>query len=185
MSNTAFIGTRVLNRLPVEWVQLYRLAVKHVVLLHQDVVTGAAVGADQLAAEACLEMGGQVYLKLPWSTYEVGWVSLMRARFPNQVHLEVYDARTHTVWSESVAQYHPAPGNLSRGAFALHARNYGIIEIARNVVALPSPKPGGGGTGQGIRLARALERRVFDLSQEPHRQQLERITAYLRKGETP
>jgi hypothetical protein len=184
MRATAFIGTRDLKALPAEWVELYRLAVKHVVLLHQDIVTGAAVGADQLAAVTCLELGGQVHLKLPWSTYEAGWVSEMKARFPGQVHLEVYDVQQHPAWAVSVSQYHPAPGNLSRGAFALHARNYGILEAIQNVVALPSTKPGGSGTGQGLRIGRALEKRVFDLSQETHRQQMERITAHLRSEES-
>lgn len=58
-------------------------------------------------------------------------------------------------------KYHPNPHSLSPGSVRLHARNYGIVSKSTAVIACPSEKPGGGGTGQGIRIAKDLNIPVF------------------------
>lgn len=109
--------------------------------------TGAAYGIDQKAMEGT--SGKNLTVFLPWASYNRGII-------PPGATIVVYDPTIHAHWARSVATYHPAPRNLTCGAFALHARNYGIIEGCAGVIALPGPD-GGGGTGQGIRIARALK----------------------------
>ena len=78
---------------------------------------------------------------------------------------------------ESVRAYHPAPGRLKESMVKLHARNYGIVEIADAVVALPRiTRYGMGGTGQGIRIAQALGKRLFVLPED-----LEALRNYYRE----
>jgi len=108
--------------------------------------TGAADGID---TEAMLgSRPDRLTVFLPWATYNRGII-------PAGATVVVYDPATHNEWRDSVIRYHPAAGHLSRGAFALHARNFGIVEGCSGVIALPGAD-GGGGTGQGIRIARAL-----------------------------
>lgn len=151
----AAIGTRDPWKYPRE-LELLNDLVWEAVRQGNRIRTGAAEGTDQLCAEAALEVGGYVHLSLPWDSYERAWVSTMLQRYPGMVEVEVVDPIFNYKAAESVALYHPAPGNLSQGAQKLHARNYVIIEPSRHVLALPSTKPGGGGTGQGIRIAQGL-----------------------------
>lgn len=130
--------------------------------------SGAAPGADQLAVITALEAGGAVELYLPWRTYEQEFVETVVARFPGQVRLEVYYGNQNNAWGRSVQQYHPGWANLTQGAYALHARNYGIVHTpegpVNEVYALPSKKRGGGGTGQGMRIAKATGVPLYDLT---------------------
>lgn len=175
----AFIGTREPNRLPREWVALYDRAVRYAAAQRFVIRTGAAVGADQQAASIAMANGAAVHLCLPWRGYEEEWVSSLSSLVDWRVTFDTYAPSKHPEWAASVHEYHPRPDALSRGAFALHARNYGIVQPARIVVALPSQKPGGGGTGQGMRIAAGLGIRLFDLSQDSGRAALE---ALLPKG---
>jgi len=159
----AFIGTRGFLGLPDRVRTMFTLLGREVAERHGVVVTGAAVGADQTAAETALAAGGLVHLVLPWASYEERWIRRIQSQFPRRVTVEVYDVARHPAWTDSVRTYHPAFHALSRGAIALHARNYGIVAGAAAVVAAAHDARGGGGTGQGIRMARGLGIPVFDL----------------------
>lgn len=121
-------------------------------------VTGNADGIDGLARDIWNKTAPErVTLVLPWPTYN-------RHHIHRQNKVVVFsDQQT---WRESVLEHHPAGKRLGRGAFALHARNFGIAENAQVVVAFPSLKAGGGGTGQGIRIAKALNRPLFVLPKD-------------------
>ena len=108
--------------------------------------TGGADGIDYLAM-----MGthpGMLDVFLPWGSYN-------RGKIPSLAACTVYDPKHHPLWTESVTKYHPNPAALSRGPFALHARNYGIVDGATACLALPG-RDGSGGTGQGIRICRGI-----------------------------
>lgn len=108
--------------------------------------TGAADGID---TKAMVATGGKnLVVFLPWASYN-------KHLIPVGATIVVYDPSIHHEWSASVHTYHPAASRLSRGAFALHARNFGIVEGCAGVIALPG-EDGGGGTGQGIRIANGL-----------------------------
>jgi predicted Rossmann-fold nucleotide-binding protein len=109
------------------------------------IVTGGATGIDHAVMWNCAH--GLLNVCLPWEAYN-------NAIIPEHAHISVYSERRHPVWHESVAKYHPNPTALTRGAFALHARNYGIVEGAHVVLAMPGKADGG--TGQGMRIAKGL-----------------------------
>lgn len=138
----AIIGTREPD--PAQEEAAFRLAWAITVLGQKIVRTGAAYGIDQKAMEGASSNRLEVYL--PWSAYN-------RNIVPPGCRVVVYTPSIHQGWADSVARYHPCPGRLSRGAFALHARNFGIVAGTKAVIALPGPD-GAGGTGQGIRIAR-------------------------------
>lgn len=110
------------------------------------VKTGAAIGIDQKAMNGT--QGKNLHVYLPWKNYNLQII-------PPSSLMTTYDPKIHRHWADSVNKYHPAPDRLSHGAFLLHARNYGIIEDCKGVIALPGAD-GAGGTGQGIRIANAL-----------------------------
>jgi hypothetical protein len=108
--------------------------------------TGAADDIDSLAMAHCAP--GRLAVYLPWASYN-------RHLVPRHARVTVYDQREHPQWSVSVEANHPNPSALTRGAFALHARNYGIVEPpCALVIALPGKQDGG--TGQGMRIAKQL-----------------------------
>ena len=123
--------------------------------------TGAATGADQAFAEGALEVGGAVSLFLPWWSYEQDWVRWAKGRGALAFVLQDDD---QNAWA-SVSS-HPAADRLSRGAQALHARNFCIIRDCSWVAAFPVLDRYGhrGGTGQGILLAEQRGLPVLDLS---------------------
>lgn len=176
-----FIGTRAPGELLRARVALYLDAVRYYVAQGYIIRTGAALGADQVAAETALEAGGRVVLVLPWESYEREWRRRLETRYPGRIQTICYSDWhvSHRVWGESVEQYHPNAARLSRGEFALHARNYGIVRACQVVVALPRPD-GGGGTGQGLRICAGLREKgveveLFNLHLEAHRAKLEGI----------
>ncbi|GEM_PF-2896550 len=155
MTRIAFIGTRDLEAVPHEALEAFRQAALAAARAGATVVTGAAPGADQLAATLAISLGGRVHLVLPWETYERAWTRWALAH-PG-VTRTVYDPVEHAAWTESVFTHHPAGRRLAHGALALHARNYGIVSGSDLVVALPKDPAGRqGGTAQGLRIARAL-----------------------------
>lgn len=201
MAKISFIGTRELTRCNPEAVKLFRLAAAVAGKNGHVVKTGAAPGADQLAAETALRNGGKVEIFLPWESYERPWMEHIRSLYgEDMVYVEVYDPdheRTphHEAWAESVNLYHPAAGKLTQGSFKLHARNFGIVvdsstsddpegyETSDFVVALPSPD--GGGTAQGMRVASDYDVRIFDLSTLVGREDLSvRMTLRTRESES-
>lgn len=119
----------------------------------QAVISGCAYGIDAIALEEGQKHGIETIGILPWPKYNLEiqqFCTIVKCidEFKEQHRKEAYD---------SVGLFHPAVSRLSQGAMKLHARNYGIIRWAGRVVACPSSKPGGGGTGQGIRLAEHLK----------------------------
>lgn len=173
----AFIGTRSPGDLPPHYIQLFNRAATLAGSREHGLVTGAAPGADQCAAQAALGAGGKVALIIPWRGFEKAWIERVRAKHAGRVAVRTLPKDFNQIpeeWTRSVKKHHPAAGSLSEWAIRCHARNYGIVEMADMVVALPSvTKLGKGGTGQGIRVALALKKRLIDLSEDEDRWELE------------
>jgi len=123
-----------------------------------ELVTGNAQGIDSIARNTWSETRPErVTLVLPWASYNRD-----KAHPANKVL--VFDS--HPDWLASVKLYHPAYEQLSETETKLHARNYGIIFCSDVVVAFPKDEKESGGTGQGIRVARALGKRLFILPKD-------------------
>lgn len=120
-----------------------------------EISTGAADGIDSIGMRAAkdMEKAHLLYVYLPWGSYNKEFI-------PDGSNIIIY--REHAEWKDSVYKYHPSPDNLTRGIFALHARNYGIISNSDAVIAFPGYKLGG--TGQGIRIAKGLGINVITIS---------------------
>lgn len=141
---TAIIGTRAPD---VQQAVLARATASLLSSTYKVMIsTGGALGIDREAMESC-ELG-YLLVYLPWAGYNINVV-------PSYARTIVYNPKIHHKWTESVGLYHPAPERLSKASISLMARNYGIVEHANLVVAFPNEK-GEGGTGQGIRIAKAL-----------------------------
>jgi len=145
----AIIGTRN----PNHYQTVVARAVTSTLTQHPNVeiVTGGAEGVDSIAINACYMAGAmnKLHLYLPWRNFLKSDYNL------SESHVIVYNAELHKEWLDTVFKHHPAPERLSPAARKLHARNAGIILASDFVVAIPSDALGGGGTGQGIRLAQA------------------------------
>lgn len=115
------------------------------------ITTGGAYGIDQAAMEGA--DADKLLVYLPWASYN-------QKIIPVGAKTIVASTLHHPDWFASVQEYHPAPSKLTFGALALHARNYGIIEHTDLVIAFPD-ESGGGGTGQGIRIALGLNKPVM------------------------
>jgi hypothetical protein len=116
------------------------------------IISGCAYGIDALALATGQQEGFDTIGILPWASYNPDvqcYCTLVKTidEFKPSHRAEAY---------ASVEQFHPFASRLSQGAVKLHARNYGIVRWAKSVIAAPSNKPGGGGTGQGIRLVTSL-----------------------------
>lgn len=124
------------------------------------IVTGGCKGIDQIAMNEANKIDPRkVFVILPWYSYE-------RQAIHKHNKVLVYNPRKHKGWYDSVFKYHPNASNLGPGGIKLHARNYGIVVNSVAVLAFPSSKPGGGGTGQGIRIAKALGKRLKVITSE-------------------
>lgn len=121
--------------------------------------SGNARGADQAFAAGANSVNPElVHLHLPWPNFEkeaiVGG---------NHIHLP----QEQSAYDVTAAKYHPAWRHLSQGARKLHTRNVSIVcwpTIKDMVLAFPSQKKGGGGTGQGMRVAEGHDIPVIDLN---------------------
>lgn len=123
-----------------------------------ELVTGNAQGIDSIARNTWNETRPErVTLVLPWAGYN-------RDKIHPANKVLVLDS--HPDWLASVKLYHPAYERLSETETKLHARNYGIIFCSDVVVAFPKDGKESGGTGQGIRVARALGKRLFVLPED-------------------
>lgn len=148
----AIIGTRHTSQMMAGLCRKVATAFRE---LGCELVTGNAVGIDSIARDVWNELYPErVILVLPWEGYNAD-----RIHPANRV--VIY--RNQREWTDSVTRLHPAGKALKSGAFKLHARNYGIVEMAEAVVAFPNDGKKGGGTGQGIRVARALGKPLFVL----------------------
>ncbi len=121
--------------------------------------SGNADGADQAFAEGANSVDpALVHLHLPWPNFNRE--AIVRG---NVIHLPQEQSR----FAEEAAKYHPAWRRLSQGAQKLHIRNVDIVcwpRLKDMVLAFPSQKRGGGGTGQGMRVAEGYDIPVIDLN---------------------
>lgn len=140
----AIIGTREPDE--NQSIAAFNLAFAIAILSGQQVRTGAANGIDEKAMQGT--QGRNLAVYLPWASYN-------RNIIPGGASIIVYSPKLHEDWTLSVKRYHNAYSRLTRGAIALHARNYGIVKGTKAVIAFPDNR-GEGGTGQGIRIAKAL-----------------------------
>ncbi|WP_073167402.1 hypothetical protein [Desulfofundulus australicus] len=120
--------------------------------------TGNALGIDNIARDTWNErFPERVILYLPWAGYNAGGIH------PRN-RVIVFSGQRD--WLESVRKYHPAPDRLSSAAVKLHARNFGIVKSADLVIAFPRSISKPGGTGQGMRIAEALGKRLYVLPKD-------------------
>lgn len=125
--------------------------------------SGAADGVDQWFSNAAMQAGGKLVLHVPWKKHSLEYREAIPEAQQHLVEIRILQAdRPHrdTEAFASVDQYHPAPDKLSWSARCLHARNYRILvpdDPVQFVVAYPSPW--GGGTMQGVRIAKSLNKR--------------------------
>lgn len=124
------------------------------VLAGKIVRTGAASGIDDIAMNSTSM--GKLELFLPWTSFR-------KEAIPQGAKVVVYTPTIHKDWADSVHLYHPAPKRLTPAAFCLHARNYGIVERVKAIIALPN-ELGQGGTGQAIRIGHALRIKVIQIN---------------------
>jgi hypothetical protein len=180
----AFVGTRNVDDPGIAQEALqFKQAAIDVAKRGIDVYTGAATGADTMAAQAALEVGGRVKFFLPKEGYNQEFVGAMQRQHSDRVSTQVYNPKENAAWSLSVDVLHPAPGNLTPEVNALMASAYGAVEGVRGVVALPrrmyesevkdfnrsrkdpiSEMGDAGGTGQALRVARMLHVPEFNFT---------------------
>lgn len=149
----ACIGSRDLDAYQTSMCEkLGGYIVQHGHTLH----SGNAPGADQAFARGANRIHpGLVHLHLPWPNFERQAVhkgNIIRV-------LEDHDAAHLKLYSQIAERHHPAFSRLSQGAVKLMTRNSSIMLPAPDYMpvdrclAIPSDRRGGGGTGQGMRIA--------------------------------
>ena len=145
MTRVACIGSRALND---EALVLLERIGEYLAKNDYTVVSGNAPGADQAYARGANKVDPTlVELHLPWATYEKD------AIVPgNRVSWKLDKTNFQTA-----GEYHPVWDRIrNQGTRKLLARNVRIVRGTAQVIAWPSPRPGGGGTGHAIRVAKAL-----------------------------
>jgi hypothetical protein len=170
--SVAVIGTNEFDLCEPHLQHLYATAMSRIGLARILLRTGASRGCDQVAAQTALEVGGRVDLVLPWRRFEATWVAAMRARHGSRCHIEVFHSEQHPDWLASVTQHARVTERLDARVTKLYARVFGIVAPAEIVLALPLRSEAVGGTGQGIRIARALGKVVLDLRRADDRERL-------------
>ena len=116
--------------------------------------TGGATGADEAFLLRAVGKRLPYELYLPWKSYSSVDSTLSQ---PTDIAYQVS------------AKYHPTWGRLSQAGRALHARNAHCVlgkdckTPSRFVLCYTPQANGTGGTGQGIRIAKAYHIPVFDL----------------------
>ena len=158
----AFIGSRDLEEVPKASVKAFMDAVTYYAPKGYVMRTGAAPGADQLAAYKFLKLGGTVEFYVPWVAFEQRWLYEMRLKFGDRVAGNIGPSEEGI---KSVYEHHPNPHSLREYPLKLLARNYDIVKDCKLVIAIPRP-PELGGTSQAMRVARALSIRVINASTE-------------------
>lgn len=162
----AGIGSR---ELAPEQLEICRTLGAWAVQQGHELFSGNAEGADYAFATGGNSVDPtRVNLMLPWRSYNE------RQLHPDNRVASVEDLyeNERKYYTALAQEHHPAWPRLSRGARLLHMRN-GLILCPPTrkgsfpvdlCLAWPSQKPGGGGTGQGMRIAQALGIRLVDLS---------------------
>ncbi len=123
--------------------------------------TGNAKGADQAFARGANRVSPcMVHLYLPWDSYERDAIE------PGNMilSLDSYSRVSIEDMEALAARHHPAWNRLKQGGRKLMVRNGLIIDNTSMVLAFPSSKIGGGGTGHGMRIARARGIELIDLN---------------------
>jgi hypothetical protein len=175
--SVAVLGTNDFQAADRHVQQVYLNAVIRLALARIPIRTGASTGCDQMAAQAALEVGGRVELVLPWPRFQAQWVSVIRQQYPGRSQVEVFDRVHHPHWLESVTRYaRPEKAVFGWRTQMLYARVFGIVEPAEIVLAMPLVAERGG-TGQGMRIARAMGKVVLDVRRRDDR---ERLYAWLK-----
>lgn len=170
--SVAVLGTNQFEAADRDTQHVFRSAVTRLALARIPIRTGASSGCDQIAAQAALEVGGPVELVLPWPRFQADWVSMIRHRYAGRCHVEVYDRGRHPHWLESVSRYgRPDEAVAGLRTQKLYARVFGIVEPAEIVLAMPLVSERGG-TGQGMRIARAMGKVVLDVRRLDDRERL-------------
>lgn len=161
----ACIGSRDLTP---EQLELCREIGRGVVSKGFELHSGNAVGADQAYARGGNEVNPEmVHLHLPWRGFN-------RKAIEAGNHAHVYPFDGMRFYVDIAAECHPKWDYLRDYVKKLHARNVSILMPQRQAVgvcvAWPSQRLGGGGTGQGMRIAKAKGIRLIDLTKTPAQQ---------------
>ena len=170
--SVAVLGTNEFEAADRDTQQVYLTAVTRLALARIPIRTGASTGCDQIATQAALEVGGVVELVLPWTRFETVWIQEMRRKYPGRCQVEVFDRARDAHWLDSVARYaRPDEPVVGWRTQRLYARVFGIVEPAEIVLAMPLVTERGG-TGQGMRIARAMGKVVLDVRRQDDRERL-------------
>lgn len=110
-----------------------------------QVHSGNAEGIDFAFAEGGNSVDPfRVFVHLPWKGFNDHQIHpknrMILPPYPNWMH-------------DTTVRLHPRGPYLKQGALKLHTRNVAIVHHTILCVAAPSDKVGGGGTGQGMRVA--------------------------------
>ena len=166
MARIAGIGSRDLSH---EWLSDCHKLGEWIVKCGHQVISGNATGADFAFASGGNAVDpSKVHLMLPWGSFNQGQVA------PTNVITSEADLdQTERGFYLGLARkYHPRFDYLSQGAQKLHLRNGLIVypPAGNNpspvdlVLAYPSQRPFGGGTGQAMRIAQGQGVEVVDLN---------------------
>jgi hypothetical protein len=147
--------------------------------------SGNAPGADQAYGKGVNRVNpALLHLHLGWKGFEERAV-----RDGNVIHLlEDLDEKTFDFYTET-ARYYRKNGfaGLRQGGIKLMTRNSSIVmppptlEPVTRVIAFPGAKPGGGGTGQGMRIADGKSIPLSDIS-KMNAAQLEALCNLIAEG---
>ena len=125
--------------------------------------SGGASGADT-AFESGVITKKEIFI--PWNGFN------KRSNKEHGVYSEWPDVHTAQQAYNLAQEYHPNWIACTAGARALHARNMAQIlgrdlnQPAKFVVCWTKNGKGGGGTGQALRVAKALDIPIFDLGSD-------------------
>lgn len=152
----AGIGSR---KTPAEIITVIKKIAILLALDGKTLSTGAALGADQAFAEGANMAHGKINLHLPWATYEQAWRNTL-----GNITTSVLGKNDSSAF-KSVEDYHPAAAKLTQGPKALHARNFNIITkpLVDFIVCWTTNGTMTGGTGQALRIADALQIKIYNL----------------------
>lgn len=162
-TRVACIGSRDLN--PYQTAMCEKLGA-WIVQCGHILDSGNAPGADQAYARGANQFRPDlVHLHLPWYNFE-----RQAIHDDNVVHILDDLDQLHLDFYNKIAQKnHPAFHRLSQGAKKLMIRNSSIVFPppmyfpVDMCLAIPSAKRGGGGTGQGMRIAQHESIKLVDL----------------------
>ena len=146
--------------------------------------SGNAPGADQAYGRGVNRVNPELlHLHLPWRSFEAQAV-----RDGNVIHaLEDLDAEVLEFYKELAHKARGGFGGLRQGGIKLMTRNSSIVIpppavlSTVRVIAFPSAKRGGGGTGQGMRIAALREIPLSDVSKMNYTQ-LEALCNLITEG---